>query len=195
MIQPDVAAPLKKMPPEMHTWVEVEYEWISEFNIQDMGCVRALFSASIHDEGILGYPQELSDGEFTRFMSGLNKQIREGLTHVLVARSSRSIVGMVLLRRSEMPNCRHRAEICKAVIAPAFRGAGIVVVAFERLRQRAQELGIDCLTLDVREGSRAHLLWTALGFESFGVMDDYARYNGQSFRGHFMAMRLGAEPD
>lgn len=54
----------------------------------------------------------------------------------------------------------------------------------------ARTLGIELLTLDVREGSRAHRLWSTLGFASFGVLNDYARVNGVSHRGHYMVQRV-----
>ena len=48
------------------------------------------------------------------------------------------------------------------------------------------------LVLDVREGTRAHALWERFGFQTYGVLDDYARVNGQRFRGHFMSQTVAS---
>lgn len=53
-----------------------------------------------------------------------------------------------------------------------------------------QAKGIELLTLDVREGTRAHRLWQRFGFQTYGVLDDYARVNGVKHRGHYMAQSV-----
>ena len=44
------------------------------------------------------------------------------------------------------------------------------------------------LLLDVRFNSRAYQIWKRVGFSTFGVLDDYARFNGISFQGNFMSI-------
>jgi ribosomal protein S18 acetylase RimI-like enzyme len=97
---------------------------------------------------------------------------------------------LVILSRSSMPNCRHIADLSKGVVHPSYRGSGLVARAFSEVVRLCQAQGIELLTLDVREGTRAHRLWQSFGFQTYGVLDDYARVDGVKHRGHYMAQTV-----
>ena len=71
-------------------------------------------------------------------------------------------------------------------MAPQFRNGQVVKAALREIARHAETLRVEQLVLDVREGSRAHLLWQRFGFRTYGVLEDYARIGGVSHRGHFM---------
>ena len=75
---------------------------------------------------------------------------------------------------------------------PDYRGRHFVQLGCRELVRRAEQLGVEQFVLDVREGSRAHHLWQRFGFESFGVLQDYARVRGASHRGHFMVQTVAS---
>ena len=86
----------------------------------------------------------------------------------------------------------HRAELAKGVVHPEFRGMHFVQLALREITRRAERLGVEQLVLDVREHTRAHRLWQFFGFETYGVLEDYARAQGRVHRGHFMAQAVRA---
>lgn len=165
-------------------------QWVTGFDQDVARAIVALIDSTVTDGGTLGYTAPLTGAQANAFIDGLKQRIAGGDTHLLLGRSQAEGVFMVLLTQSSMPNCRHRAELSKGVVHPSRRGTGCVRVAFHELLRHADRLGVEQLVLDVREGSRAHQLWRHYGFETFGVLEDYARVGGERHRGHFMAQTV-----
>jgi ribosomal protein S18 acetylase RimI-like enzyme len=77
-------------------------------------------------------------------------------------------------------------------VHPSFRGQRLVELALKQLVNRADSLRIEQLVLDVREDTRAHMLWKRYGFSTYGVLEDYARIDGRVYRGHCMVQGVGS---
>lgn len=150
-----------------------------------------LIDATTSDGGTLGYRQAMSTEQADAFNHGLQQAIEQGRSHALLGENAQgAVVCFAMMTRSGMPNCHHLAELTKGVVHPRDRGRGLVQQALGEIVQRARQIGVEQLTLDVREGTRAHRLWSRLGLVSFGVLEDYARVDGIHHRGHFMAQRV-----
>ena len=165
---------------------DVKYGWISGPQDCDGHAIVELINAAVADEGTLGYAAPMTPTEADAYIQGLQLRIASGDCHVFLVRVGDVPAFMVILSVTCMHNCRHRAELSKGVAAPRFRGRGLVELALREIVKRSEMLGVEQLVLDVREGTRAHRLWQRFGFQTYGVLEDYARFCGVSHRGHFM---------
>lgn len=167
-------------------------QWVTQFDEDACDGIISLIDLAVRDGGTLGYSSPLDAEEAESFLANLERRVDAGEAHVLLGRAGGVAVMMAVLSLNSMHNCRHRAEISKGVVHPAFRGRRLVELALKKLVERAELFGIEQLVLDVREHSRAHALWRRFGFATYGVLDDYARSNGQRFRGHFMVQAVAS---
>jgi ribosomal protein S18 acetylase RimI-like enzyme len=171
---------------------DINPQWVTDLDGETADAIVALMDCAAADGGTLGYAEPISAEESAGFVSGLRRRISAGESHVLIGRVDRQLVFLAILTLNGMPNCRHRAELSKGVVHPDYRGRQCVQMAFRELVQRAEALGVEQLVLDVREDTRAHALWQRFGFQSFGVLPDYARVKGASYQGHFMAQSVAS---
>jgi L-amino acid N-acyltransferase YncA len=148
-----------------------------------------MLAGSVADDGILGYATEVTPGERKGFADSLAWQVAQGSGHVLLGQDADGIAAMCVMKTNSMPNCRHIAEVSKAYLRPRVRGTSAVYQLAEAVCARAAQLGVELLAIDVREDSKAHRVWTKLGFTTYGILDDYARVDGRSYRGHYMRHR------
>jgi ribosomal protein S18 acetylase RimI-like enzyme len=160
--------------------------WISSLDAREGNAIVELVNAAVGDEGVLGYASAMTAAEARYFIFNLSLRMASGEAHVFLAWVNEVPAVLAILTVTGMHNCRHRAEISKGVVAPQFRGRHMVEMSFREIVRRSESLGVEQLVLDVREGTRAHRLWERFGFESYGVLEDYARFGGVSHRGHFM---------
>ena len=151
-----------------------------------------LINATVTDGGTLGFAEVLTAEAAERLLLGLNRKILEGDAEALYATLDAEPAFFVMINLSGMPNCRHSAELVKGVVAPRLRGQHLPRAAFRALVERARALGIEQFVLDVREGTRAHALWSHYGFKTWGVLPNYARVDGKTYAGHYMAQSVEA---
>lgn len=170
----------------------VHCQWISEIDRRTAGDIAQLVNCSVADGGTLGYEQPLTADQEVQFIAGLREDLASDRTHMLLGRAGSLPAFMVLLNLNRMVNCRHRAELAKGVVHSDYRGMRLVQLAFQEIIHRAESLGVQQLVLDVRENARAHRLWQLSGFETYGVLDDYARVQGIAHRGHFMFQSIAS---
>ncbi len=172
--------------------LSVMHQWVSEFDPDTVDAIVKLVDSAAGDGGTLGYAGVMSAAEAQAFIEDLRRSVAAGGSSVLLGRVDDQPAFLAILTLNRMPNCRHRAELSKGVVHPDYRGKNYVQLGFRALVQRAEQLGIDQLVLDVREGCRAHALWQRFGFVSFGVLDDYARIDGKTHRGYFMVQSVAS---
>lgn len=166
--------------------------WISSLDVYTARSVVALVDTASGDGGTLGYPAPMTEAEAEDFIFSLQRRVASGESHVLVGWVGHRAAFLVVLSTSGMTNCRHRAELSKGVVHPDFRGRHLVERALAEIVAKAESLQVEQLVLDVREGCRAHRLWQLHGFETFGVLEDYARMGGTRHRGHYMVQSVTA---
>ncbi len=175
-------------PPE----IELQLRWEPYPTDAMLSAIVELIDCAKDDGGTLGYAAPMSAAEASAFARGLRSALRDRTTHALLGTAGDYLRFFCLLTPSPMPNCRHRAELSKGVMHPGHRGRNLLPRVFRAIVRQAESLGIEQLVLDVREGTRAHALWERFGFQTYGVLDDYARVNGQRFRGHFMSQTVAS---
>ena len=171
---------------------EVTCRWVYDFDTDSAQSIVGLVNSTVVDGGTLGYANPMSAFEATAFIDNLRRRVAANDSHVLIGHIGAHPAFLAILSLNGMTNCRHRAELSKGVVHPDYRGRNLVKVAFRELVRCAERLGVEQFVLDVRENSRAHLLWQRLGFESFGILDDYARVHGVKYRGHFMVQTVAS---
>lgn len=156
--------------------------------------IRTLIDATVADEGTLGFSAAMTDAQLRAFAETLQRRMDQGSTHMLLGTCAATDAAafLVVLTQNTMPNCQHIAELSKGVVHPEFRGRGAVKVALREMVKKARSIGVEKFVLDVREGTRAHDLWKALGFTSFGVLEDYARVGGKTYRGQYMEQTVAS---
>ena len=171
---------------------EISLAWrdtLTEANLQ--GVVK-LVDCATADGGTLGYANAMTPYQAAAFKEGLAANLQARETHALLGSVGDQYVFFCLMTPSGMPNCCHRAELAKGVVHPSYRGRNVMPRVFRAIVSKAESLGVEQLVLDVRDGSRAHLLWQRFGFESYGVLEDYARLGEHRFRGHYMAQNVAS---
>ncbi|PAV25590.1 hypothetical protein CF392_10185 [Tamilnaduibacter salinus] len=144
-----------------------------------------LLGRTAGDDAILGIDDQ-SDG---RAQNALLDQLKQTLAsggHLLIGSDHGRLNVACVLKPQRLPTTSHLAELQKGVIAPEYRGQGLLPVALRQITDKARALDITRFVLDVRAGSPAHRLWQYWGFQTFGVLEDYAHHQGQVFAGHFM---------
>jgi len=169
---------------------KVVLEWVDHFNERDERELLVLMNAVILKDNTIGFIEPLSQDSGRELLNGLHKNLVQKHQYLLVARSGDVFVGMVILTPNRLPNCRHLAELTRCIIHPQFRGKGILQEATLKVITKCEELKLDRLVLDVRTQSQGYGLWNKLGFEPFGLLEDYARINGKVYSGTYMSARV-----
>jgi ribosomal protein S18 acetylase RimI-like enzyme len=105
---------------------------------------------------------------------------------VLVATLGGEVAGTAQLDLDSMPSKRHHAEVCKVLVDPAFRRAGVARALMEEVERRAAKDGRWLLTLDTA-GDAAEALYRSLGYSLAGSIPNYAR---DAFEDRYDATRL-----
>ncbi|ASL48253.1 Acetyltransferase [Burkholderia sp. AD24] len=135
----------------------------------------ALLHACVHDGASVGFVLPYGVDESEEFWRGkVLPTLRNGRLVLLVAREGNAIAGTVQLDYDTMPNQRHRADVRKLLIHPAWRRRGIARALMTELEGHAMRLQRSLLTLDTRTGDHAEPLYTALGYRAVGVIPGYA---------------------
>ncbi|MDP9150276.1 MAG: hypothetical protein M3O36_10095 [Myxococcota bacterium] len=157
---------------------------------ENSAAIVELMNASSDDDGILGYPDPLTPEQARGFIETLRFAVATGAVQLMLYRIDDAVRGMVQLNVSHAPNSLHIANLSKGVMHPEARGLAAMRVAFAAIVERARELAIEVLTLDVRQGSKACLIWHHYGFTTYGILPDYIRYAGKSHDGDYMSQRV-----
>lgn len=121
----------------------------------------------------------------------------EKLILLAVMRGDGRTVGTVTLALAPQVNGTHRAEIAKMLVHPDARRQGIAATLLRRAEEVAHTAGRRLLVLDTRRGDDAERLYARLGWQSCGIIPDYAlNGDGTSHATHVMYRQLaGPVPD
>jgi len=163
----------------------LRWRWATDvLAIRDV--LGGFLAASVEDDGILGHREPPSPAQVREFAEDLQRGVDKGTAYVLIGSGPSAPTAMCVLKPSPMPNCRHIAEVSKAYLTPAVRRTTALLELAGHVCDRARELGVEKLVIDVRDGTPAYRTWLRLGFTTFGTLEDYARIGGVSHRGHYM---------
>ncbi|HZP66077.1 MAG TPA: GNAT family N-acetyltransferase [Rudaea sp.] len=163
-----------------------EFSWPKTIDDTLHPGVVALYNDAIATTTVIGYSKPLDETQGEKLVASLNDRIAKGDIEFFAVRSNQELVGMVLLSASNMPNCRHIANLSKGIIRSDFQKSGLLRRAFLSVAEYCESKGYNLITLDVRENSAAHRVWEGLGFRQYGRLEDYARTDGVSHAGVYM---------
>ncbi|MGK5730421.1 GNAT family N-acetyltransferase [Streptomyces sp. URMC 124] len=166
------------------------YQWIE--TAEDLpGDVPGLVSEVSRTDPFIGLPPDPAGDQVQQLVTTLTAGLGSGRKHLLVIRTeSGASVGCVAMTRPATANQRHIAELTTGAVHPEHRGRGIVPAALCEIARRAEEVGIELLRLDVREGIPAEKVWRRFGFAEYGRLPDYGRVDGESYAGVYLAQRV-----
>ena len=165
----------------------VLYSWQSEVDDQLAMRIIALMRLTTSSAPVIGFGQAISDEAAASYIRDLRDNLAAGkCTMMTIEANSQRLIGLCTLRRNLNPNNAHIADLAKGMIDEAYRGYLVLPAAFYEISLRCEDEGVDLVTLDVRSGTQAHRSWERFGFETYGVLPDYARVSGKSLSGHFM---------
>lgn len=148
-----------------------------------------LLKLSQADDAILGFDAGFDEQKASRYLSSLERDIASQVLQILVGVKNGTVVVCCFFKKSHQQTTRHICDLQKGMIHPHYRSQGLLEQTLAAIAQSCMAQGVELLTLDVRGGSKAHRIWNKCGFETYGILNDYSRYQGQSFDGHFMKQR------
>lgn len=169
-------------------------EWIEQApNVRRVkDSILCLFNESTLEEGMIGYAEPLTADESADLVDGIQATVARGNGRLLLVTDAEGPCGIVLIETNTAHNSRHIATMKRGYISPRARGSGLLARGLMSIVEKARSLKVEHLALDTREGSQAHQIWSHLGFQTWGVMPDYSRYNGVTYRGCYMSQSVDA---
>jgi len=152
---------------------------------QALPMLAELLHSCVHQGAGIGFvlPFSIQDSE-AFWQNRIRPSIATDRRVVLVAEMDGHIAGSVQLDCDLMPNQKHRADVSKLLVHPAFRRRGIARSLMVELERQAVKRKLTLLVLDTRTGDTAEPLYAALGFEIAGTIPGFAR---DAFSGKFYA--------
>ena len=135
-----------------------------------------MLHACVHDGASIGFIEPFPIGDAKAFWRDkIIPALKGGKRILFAALDDDRVVGTVQLDYDTMPNQAHRGDISKLIVRPDCRRRGIARLLMRAAENRARDLGRTLLTLDTRTGDSAEILYTSLGFETTGIIPDFAR--------------------
>lgn len=148
-----------------------------------------LLKLSSADDAILGFDTTFDDQKTIQYLVSLEKEIASQSLQILVGQHQETLVVCCFFKRSHQQTTRHLCDLQKGMIHPHFRSQGLLEQTLAAIACECMAQGVELLTLDVRGGTKAHRIWEKCGFETYGILNDYSRFQGKSFDGYFMKQR------
>ncbi|HYD81460.1 MAG TPA: GNAT family N-acetyltransferase [Paucimonas sp.] len=174
----------------------IAYRWTQRIDETLEGRIIELMREVTAGAPIIGFGTAIADDEAKAYIKELRENLAAEKCRLLTIYSSeRELIGLCTLKRNLNPNNRHITDLAKGMIAEKYRGGMVLPAAFHEIAIRCEQDGVEVVTLDVRADTPAHRVWQKFGFRSYGVLDDYARVNGQVFAGHFMMQKVSELKD
>lgn len=169
----------------------IDYLWPEQIDGELQARIVGLMRLTSASAPIIGFAGEISDAEALAYLTELRTALNGGKCRLLtIVASSGELVGLCTLRRNLNPNNRHITDLAKGMIHEGFRGGLVLPAAFHEIALQCQKDGVELVTLDVRADTPAQRAWERFGFETYGILPDYARAQGRVHAGHFMMQRV-----
>lgn len=151
-----------------------------------------ILQACVMSGAAVGFIPPLEIDRATAFWQGQIEAVRAGEKIILLAVTAEgSIIGTVTLALAPQVNGSHRAEIAKLLVHPEARRRGVAAALLKRAEEVARAHGRRLLVLDTRQGDDAERLYTRLGWQSCGIIPDYAlNGDGTSHATHVLYRQL-----
>ena len=164
---------------------ELSVELASAISDHDMAELCEATDAAIIESGGFGWVEPQGRTALERHFRGV---LLVPERELFLARLDGSVVGSAQLVRPPRNNEAQAfgAQLTHAYIAPYARGHGLARLLLARVEERAAQMGIRVLNLDVRETQATAIqLFEALGYTRWGTHPAYARVRSQTVAGHY----------
>ena len=147
-----------------------------------------LLSITLKDDFILGFDDTFFSNEnlVNQYTEQIKSEINRGELVLLVATYENEIIVCCTLKFSKQQTTNHICDLQKGLIHPKYRRNGLLEKSLAHIASYCIEQNIELLTLDVRTNSIGHKVWVKSGFDTYGELDDYCRFDGKSYSGCFM---------
>jgi hypothetical protein len=167
----------------------VDYAWPASIDSALAEGIVQLMRQTTQSAPFIGFDTTINDEQASRYVEELKANLASGKCHLLAisAANHGPLIAKCVLRRNLNPNNRHIADLSKGMISEKYRGGLVLAAAFVEISRLCDAQGIELLTLDVRAGTHAERAWERFGFRTYGLLEDYARVEGHSIAGRFMA--------
>jgi len=170
----------------------IRLEWLRTVDVATGRQLLSLMNRTLEEETTIGFPGPIDEETGRKLMCQLNADVESSHRHVLVAYKDGIIVGQLILTPNSSPNHRHIVELTRGTIDPSFRGAGLVLLAFQEVARKCELLGRETICLDVRAGTNAAIWWQHFGFKQYGLLQDYSRVGDKRYQGLYLTQTTAA---
>jgi ribosomal protein S18 acetylase RimI-like enzyme len=137
--------------------------------------LAGILSQSVALGAAVGFVLPFSQADAEVFWTDIAQEVAAGDRCLWIALQDGQAVGTVQLVTALPPNQAHRCEIAKMVVAPQARRQGIARRLMTAALEYGSQLGKTLVTLDTRTGDAAEPLYASLGFETAGVIPNFAQ--------------------
>ncbi|MBN3804057.1 GNAT family N-acetyltransferase [Paraburkholderia sp. Ac-20336] len=169
----------------------VIYRWPPDVDARLGEQIVELMRHTSQSAPIIGFAEAISDTEAEHYLVELRANLAAQKCRLLaILADNGTLIGLCTLRRNLNPNNRHITDLAKGMIHEAFRGGGVLPAAFVEIALQCEADGVELVTLDVRADTPAYRVWDHFGFQTYGVLPDYARAQGKTHAGHFMMQKV-----
>lgn len=114
--------------------------------------------------------------------------------YTLGAFKGTDLIGVATLETKSFLKQEHKAKVGSVYVSPKARGMGAGKALMQATIEKAKELEVEQLMLDVVVGNEgAKKLYESLGFKTFGVQERSLKYNNQYWDEEHMVLFLDVE--
>jgi ribosomal protein S18 acetylase RimI-like enzyme len=143
---------------------------------RDRAGLETLLRACVEGGASIGFLAPLPRGEAEAYWAKIYGDLPGGLRVLLVARAADgSIVGSAQLAGEAKANGRHRGEVQKVMVLPAYRRRGIAARLMAEIERIARARGLTLLFLDTSDShAGAREFYERLSYVYAGGIPNYA---------------------
>ena len=167
----------------------IAFSWPQVIDATLASNIVQLMRETSASDPIIGFGTNITDAAASKYVAELTEHVRTEKWRLLTVHKGRELIALCTMRRNLNPNNRHIADLAKGMIAQRHRGGFVLCAALDEIANQCNRDNVELITLDVRAETPAHRIWAHFGFETYGTLSDYARVNGESRAGHFMAQK------
>ncbi|MSQ42716.1 MAG: GNAT family N-acetyltransferase [Chloroflexi bacterium] len=125
----------------------------------------------VNDGAAVGFLAPLDPNEAEAYWARLPRTD----ARLIVATIGATVVGTAQVHLAGQANGRHRAEVAKVLVDPAWQRQGIGRTLIAHAEAIARNHGRTTLVLDTREGDPSNRLYRSSGWREIGRIPEYAR--------------------
>ena len=143
---------------------------------EQLDALAAVLADCVEGGASVGYMAPFSQADAREAFEVYAQEAEDGRRIILGAFVDGSLIGTAQLVVAVPPNQPHRADVARVLVHRSARKRGIAQRLMENLEQEARAEGKTLLVLDAVTGGDAARLYERLGWNTVGVIPDFALY-------------------